>query len=85
MVNQQKLLELISEALTVCKAEATIHPLDTERRKATLEYNTLIRHFNMAMAAGNDQAELDRIIDSLEESLFVRHQRWRELSTVKKK
>jgi hypothetical protein len=86
MISQQKLLEVIAEGLKNCKqAEVTINPADTDARsRAALEYNTLIQHFNMAMAAGNDQAELERVVQSLEKNLVVGpHRHWRELSTVK--
>ncbi len=84
MFSQKKLLEAIAEDLKVCKqAEATTNPADVEaRNRAVLEYDTLNEHLKVAMAAGDDQAALERVIRSLENNLVVRRPHWRELSTV---
>jgi hypothetical protein len=47
-----------------------------------LEHTALIRHLQWAREAGDDQAVLEQIVQSLEKNMVVRYQRWREDSTV---
>jgi len=45
-----------------------------------LEISTLTAHLAWAQRAGTDQAELERIVHSLETNVLLRgYQRWREM------
>jgi hypothetical protein len=44
---------------------------------------TLARHLQWAQSAGEDQAVLERVVQSLEKNMVVRYQDWRGFSTVK--
>jgi hypothetical protein len=80
MLNQQKLLQLIDADLQACDRA---NPVDEPgRRQRMLEHTTLIRHLQWAREAGDDQAVLEQIVQSLEKNMAVRYQRWREDSTV---
>jgi hypothetical protein len=82
MLSQEKLLKAIEADMGACRA-ATHAPDDrVGRDRQLLELATLTRHQQMAFDAGSDQAELERVVQSLETNMVVRYQQWRELSTV---
>jgi hypothetical protein len=79
MVSQEKLLKAIEEDIRVCRAGK--HTEVDGMARQNLEFNKLIRHLEMVNDAGDDQAKLEVIVQSLETNLAVgRHQHWRELS-----
>lgn len=82
MLSQEKLLKVIDADMRACRA-ATHAPDDKiGRDRQILELATLTQHLRMASDAGNDQAELEKVVQSLEKNMVVGYQRWRELSTV---
>jgi hypothetical protein len=83
MLNQQKLLKGIDDDLKICRAA---NPTDYHgRQRNILEVATLISHLEWTKRAGNDQAELEKIVQSLEAKQAVTalrgYQHWRELAT----
>ena len=86
MVNREKLLKVIDDDLKVCRGAAErLHPTDTPgRERNVLEFNTLMAHLQWTERAGTDQAELERVVRSLETNEFLRgYQRWRDRSETK--
>jgi hypothetical protein len=65
-------------------AEAKPSPGDAAgNERHILEMATLARHLQWAQSAGQDQAALEQIVQSLENNMVVRYQDWRGFSTVK--
>ena len=80
MFSQQKLLQLIDDDLRACDKA---NPVDTPgKQQKVIEHDTLIRHLQWVRKAGDDQATLEKIVQSLEKNMVIRYQRWREDSTV---
>jgi phage shock protein A len=83
MLSQQKLLKVIDDDLKVCREAAErMNPSDTRAKEQNiLEFNTLMNHLTWVQRAGSDQAELERVVRSLESNELMRgYQRWRERS-----
>lgn len=84
MFSQQKLLKVIDADMQICRKALPTDHAGIERR--TLELTTLTSHLEWAKRAGNDQAELEKIIDSLEgktaTAILRPYQRWRDSATV---
>jgi hypothetical protein len=81
MLSQEKLLKAIDSDMRVCRS---VNPTDASgKQRQILELTTLTRHLNWAKSAGDDQAELERVVGSLEVNEVVRrYQRWRQLATI---
>lgn len=81
MLSQAKLLKAIDADMRVCRDANPTDSPGKERR--ILELGTLTNHLEWAKRAGDDQAELERVVRSLETNNVVHgYQRWRELATV---
>ena len=83
MLSQQKLLKVIDDDLKVCReAGERMNPSDTRAKEQNIvEFNTLMNHLMWAQRAGSDQAELERVVHSLESNEVLRgYQLWRERS-----
>jgi hypothetical protein len=82
MLSQQKLLKAIDADIRVCR-NATPGPTDTPgKERQILELATLTSHLQWAQSAGDDQAVLEQIVQSLEKSVVVGYQHCRDLSTI---
>jgi hypothetical protein len=82
MLSQQKLLKAIDADMRACR-DATLAPTDTPGKdRQILELATLTSHLQWAQTAGDDQSVLEQIVQSLEKSVVVGYQHWRDLSTV---
>jgi hypothetical protein len=84
MLSQERLLKAIDEDMQVCQAADPVPGDEQGRQQRTLELATLINHLEWAKRAGNGQAELEKIVVSLEriQNPVRGYQRWRELATV---
>jgi len=86
VVNPDKLLKAIDEDLEVCRGAAEmLHSTDTPgKQQNNLELNALMTYRKWIQRAGTDQAELERVVRSLETNEYLRgYQRWRERSEIK--
>ena len=84
MLSQEKLLRVITADIKSCQdAQVAHNPVDiAQREQFILEHGTLTQHLRMTRDAGDDQAELERVVQSLEKNLVVRYRNWRGESTV---
>ena len=84
MLNREKLIKAITDDLAVCKKANPTDQVGAERRN--LELATLVRHLDWTQKAGDDQAELERIVKSLEDrqakTVLRGYQHWRERATA---
>ena len=81
MFSQKRLLSLIDTDMRICRAA---RPMDESgKQHQVLEMTTLTTHLQWTQRAGDDQTVLEQIVKSLENSVVVGYQRWRELSTIK--
>lgn len=86
MIDHFKLLNAIDADLKVCRSAAdTLHPTDIKgKERNVLELATLIAHKQWAERAGSDQAELEKVVCSLETNHLLRSYRhWREACEIK--
>jgi hypothetical protein len=80
MLSQRKLLKAIDADMRVCRSANPTDQAGKERQ--IFEMATLTAHLQWAQRAGDDQAELEKVLKSLETKDVVRgYQHWRELST----
>lgn len=83
LLDENKLLKVLDDDLNVCRGAAErLHPTDTPgKQRNILEFNTIMAHLQWTERAGTDQAELEKVVHSLESNEFLRgYQRWRERS-----
>jgi hypothetical protein len=75
MLSQEKLLKAIDSEVLTC---LSVNPTDAPgKQRQILELTTLTRHLEWTKSAGDDQAELDRVVGSLETNEVVRrYRRW---------
>jgi hypothetical protein len=85
MLSQERLLKAIDEDMQVCQAAEPVPGDEPGRQQRILELATLTNHLQWAKRAGDDQAELEKIIVSLEriQNPVRGYQHWREVATVK--
>jgi hypothetical protein len=81
MFSQKRLLSLIDTDMRLCRAARPID--ESGKQHQVLEMTTLTTHQQWAQRAGDDQTLLGQVVESLEKSVVVGYQRWREFSTVK--
>jgi len=80
MLGQLHLIEVIDAALRLCDVA---NPADeTGQLQKMFVHDTLLGHREWAFEAGDDQTVLEQIVGSLERSMLLPFQRWREESTV---
>ena len=79
MLSPEKLAKAIDTELQTCR---DADPVDAPgRTHQILEAATLLRHLGWTRNAGDNQAELERVIQSLKRHEVVRgSQHWRELA-----
>ena len=83
MLSPKKLILVIQEDLALCRKAGRMITDNQILEVKKLEVATLLRHLQMTEEAGNDQAELERVMKSLEANPLVRgHQDWREKATA---
>jgi len=83
VLSQKKLILAIQEALAMCrKAGSQLTDLQSLERKK-LEVAALLRNLQMTEEAGDDQVELERVVNSLEANPLLRdYHHWREKATA---
>jgi hypothetical protein len=81
LLDHEKLLRALNEDLQVCRESAQLNTPDEDQRTA-VEFSALTTHLMWAESVGDNQADLERIVHSLEANPFLRkYQRWRARST----
>jgi hypothetical protein len=82
MLSQAKLLKGIDQDLQRCRSEA-LNPTDkAARERRNIELATLLNHLMWTSNVGDNQAELERIVHSLETNPVLDYQNWREKATL---
>jgi hypothetical protein len=81
LLDQKKLMKAIDDDLKACREVARFDSAEEIKQRNTLEFSTLMTHSIWTEAVGDDQPELERIVNSLEANPFLRgYERWRERS-----
>jgi len=81
LLDPKRLLKALNDDLNACREVLRFSSSDEDRERGDLEFSTLRKHIVWAESASYDQAELERIIRSLEENtLLGGYQRWRKRS-----
>ena len=80
MISQASLLKALNHDLRVC--DCVYHEADAKGRERQIsERATLLNHLTWTQRAGENQDELEKILQSLEANNFVGgYQHWRELA-----
>ena len=81
MLDGEKLLKAIDAAIQGCRNPRHAPGDEPSADRQKVELATLVRHREMAREAGDDQSELEQVVQSLERNHVVGFQRWREMST----
>jgi len=79
MLDQRRLVKAIGDDLQMCRESGHFHRADdTTADRNNLEFSTLTTHLMWVESVGDNQAELERIVHSLEANPFLRgYPRWR--------
>src|SRR5690348_429842 len=79
MLSQRKLIAAIQEDLAVCRKNGRELTDSQSLEQKKLEVAALLRHLQMTEEVGYNQAELERVLRSLESNPALKaYQRWRE-------
>jgi hypothetical protein len=80
LLDHEKLLKALNEDLKACRESAQLNAPVEDQRNA-VEFSALTTHLMWAESVGDNQADLERIVHSLEANPFLRrYQRWRARS-----
>jgi hypothetical protein len=79
VLNQEKLLKVIDADLRTCDSANSLD--ERSKLQHVFEHIVLVQHRQWACEAGDDQAVLEQIVQSLEKNI-ARHRHWREKSTA---
>jgi hypothetical protein len=81
LVDHEKLLKALNDDLQACREAAQLNSPEEDQRNA-VEFSALTTHLMWAESVGDNQADLERIVHSLEANPFLRrYQRWRSRSS----
>jgi len=83
MLSQENLLKVIDADMRACAQAKPLAGDAPGKERQILEMATLARHLQWTQSAGQDQAVLEQIVESLERNMVVRYQDWRGLSAMK--
>ena len=80
MLNQKRLLKAIHDDLRTCREGAQFDLVDENaKQRNDVEFSSLTTHLMWAESVGNNQADLERVVHSLEANPFLnRYPGWRE-------
>ena len=78
MLSQTKLLKAIQEVLKECERSEPLGGQERFRISWIMQHNALTKLRDMTKEAGDDQEALEKIVRSLEETISLRSQNWRE-------
>jgi len=82
LFSQRKLIAALQEDLAVCRKNGRELTGSEGLEQKKLEVAALLRHLQMTEEVGYNQAELERVVKSLEASpLLKAYQHWRERAT----
>ena len=81
MLSQVKLMKAIQEVLKSCEQSEPVGGPERQKIGWIIQHNALTKHREMARAAGNDQTKLEVIVRSLEDTISLRSQNWRQRAT----
>jgi len=79
VLDQEKLLKIIDADLRSCDSANLLD--EPSKLRQVFEHIVLEQHRQWACEAGDDQAVLEQIVQSLEKNI-ARHRHWREKSTA---
>jgi len=78
LLDREKLLTALNDDLKACREAPLFDETQEEKQRNTVEFSALTTHLMWAESVGDNQAELEHIVHSLEANPFLRrYQRWR--------
>jgi hypothetical protein len=81
LLDREKLLKALNDDLGTCRETARFKLLEEDKQRSDVEFSALTTHLMWAESVGDNQAELESIVHSLEANPFLRrYQRWSERS-----
>jgi hypothetical protein len=78
VLDHEKLLIALNDDLKACREAARFKLPDEDKQRSDVEFSALTTHLMWTESVGEDQAELERIVHSLEANPFLHgYRRWR--------
>jgi hypothetical protein len=79
LLDQKKLLRAIEDDLRACRESAQFDSPGQDKLRSNVEFSALTTHLIWTESVGDNQAELEHIVHSLEANPFLRgFQSWRK-------
>jgi len=77
LLDHEKLLTALNDDLKTCREASRFDASQEDKQRNTVEFSALTTHLMWTESVGEDQAELERIVHSLEANPFLRgYQSW---------
>jgi len=77
LLDHEKLLTALNDDLKACREASRFDATQEEKQRNTVEFSAVTTHLMWAESVGDNQAELEHIVHSLEANPFLRrYQRW---------
>jgi len=78
LLDHEKLLTALNDDLKTCREASRFDASQDDKQRNNVEFSALTSHLMWAESVGDNQAELEHIVHSLEANPFLRrYQRWR--------
>ena len=79
-ISQTLLLNIFDEALQSCEQADPIEGTEYQKFAWIMRDNALTKHREMAVKAGFCQVELEKVMNSVESTVYIQSNEWRERS-----
>jgi len=79
LLDQKKLISAIKDDLQACRESGRFDSPEQDKLRNNVEFSALTTHLMWTESVGDNQAELEHIVHSLEANPFLRgYQSWRK-------
>jgi hypothetical protein len=79
LLDQKKLISAIEDDLQTCRESGRFDSPEQDKMRNNVEFSALTTHLMWTESVGDNQAELEHIVHSLEANPFLRgYQSWRK-------
>jgi hypothetical protein len=83
LLDQKKLISAIEDDLQTCRESGRFDSPEQDKMRNNVEFSALTTHLMWTESVGDNQAELEHIVHSLEANPFLRgYQSWRKRCAI---